>query len=247
MSLPKPPRVVGHRGAATYAPENTLASLREARRRGASWVEFDVKLSADGVPILMHDAALRRTTGIDRAVATVPWSEIAELDAGAWFDRGFAGERVPSFETAIACLEEQQLGANIEIKPCAIREAATAIALAETLRRSWPASLPTPILSSFRDAALAAAMRAAPEFPRALLMSEVAPGWRKRAAAVGAVGINVNGRNLTARQADEIKEAGYLLGVYTINDPRLAQLLVGMGAEWVITDTPDVIIAAIGT
>ena len=78
-------------------------------------------------------------------------------------------------------------------------------------------------------------------------MSEITPGWRKRVAAVGAVGINVNGRNLTARQADEIKEAGYLLGVYTINDPRLAQLLVGMGADWVITDTPDVIIAAIGS
>ena len=133
------PLWIAHRGAGKLAPENTLAAFRVGASHGYRAFECDVKLSADGVPILMHDSALRRTTGVDRAVATVPWSEIAELDAGAWFDRGFAGERVPSFETAIACLEEQQLGANIEIKPCAIREAATAIAVAETLRRSWPA------------------------------------------------------------------------------------------------------------
>ena len=60
------PKVIGHRGAAAYAPENTLVSFREARRRGATWVEIDVKLTADGVPIVMHDDSLKRTMGIDR-------------------------------------------------------------------------------------------------------------------------------------------------------------------------------------
>ena len=60
------PKVVGHRGAAAYAPENTLESFREAKRRGATWVEIDVKLTADSVPILMHDASLKRTMGVDR-------------------------------------------------------------------------------------------------------------------------------------------------------------------------------------
>ena len=66
------PQVIGHRGAMAYAPENTLASFREARRRGARWVEIDVKLTADAVPILMHDASLKRTMGIDRRVAETP-------------------------------------------------------------------------------------------------------------------------------------------------------------------------------
>ena len=66
------PRVIGHRGAAAYAPENTLASFREARKRGARWVETDVKLTQDGVPIVMHDESLKRTTGVDRLVARTP-------------------------------------------------------------------------------------------------------------------------------------------------------------------------------
>src|ERR1700761_745137 len=63
------PKIIGHRGAPAYAPENTLESFREAHRRGAPWIETDVKLTADGVPVLMHDDSLKRTTGVDRLVA----------------------------------------------------------------------------------------------------------------------------------------------------------------------------------
>jgi glycerophosphoryl diester phosphodiesterase len=240
------PRVIGHRGAATYAPENTLASLREARRRGAAWVEFDVKLSADNVPLLMHDESLRRTAGDDRAVAALPWSQLADIDVGTWFDRGFAGERVPSLEAAIDCLAENGLGANIELKPSPIRESGTASAVVALLRRRWPTTLPPPLLSSFKDASLAAALRTAPEYDRALLLGEVGPDWLARARAVEAVAINVDGRKLGAGRAREIKDAGFQLAAYTINDPALARTLVAMGVDCIITDTPDVIIAAVG-
>ena len=173
------PQVIGHRGAMAYAPENTLASFREARRRGATWVEIDVKLTADGVPILMHDPSLKRTMGIDRLVAETPR---AELPA-----------EVPTFEQAIACFRELGLGCNVEIKPCEGREAETARITVETLRRCWPAALPAPLLSSFKDASLRAALRAAPEFARALLIREIADDWRPRAEAVAAAGINTNG------------------------------------------------------
>lgn len=249
MSLPSLtlPRVVGHRGAATYAPENTLASLREARRRGATWVEFDVKLSGDGVAMLMHDDSLKRTAGLDRLAAATPWAEIRGLDAGIWKARGFAGERVPSFAEAIACLGEEGLGANVEIKPCPGREAETARATVETLRKHWPAHLPTPLLSSFQDAALAAALEAAPEYPRAILIDELKDDWRVRAEAVRALGVNTNGKKLAPTMASEIKAAGYLLSVYTINDPDKARALVAMGVDCVITDSPDLILAAIGS
>ncbi len=248
MSLPplQLPRVVGHRGAATYAPENTLASLREARRRGASWVEFDVKLSGDGVAMLMHDDSLKRTTGLDRLAAATPWAEIQSLDAGAWMAPRFAGQRVPSFAEAIACLAEEGLGANVEIKPCSGREAETARAAVEMLRKHWPASLPTPLLSSFQDAALAAAREAAPEYPRAILIDDLKDGWRARAEAVAAVGVNTNGKKLSPTMAAAIKAAGYLLSVYTINDPDRARALIAMGVDCVITDSPDVILAALG-
>ncbi|MBX3498642.1 MAG: glycerophosphodiester phosphodiesterase [Alphaproteobacteria bacterium] len=239
------PRVIGHRGAATYAPENTLASLREARRRGATWVEFDVKLSADGVAMLMHDESLKRTAGLDRLASATSWTQISGLDAGSWMAPRYAGQRVPSFVEAIGCLGDEGLGANVEIKPCPGREAQTAQAAVEILRARWPAHLPTPLLSSFKDAALAAALEAAPEYPRAILIDELRDDWRLRAEAVGAIGVNTNGKKLTAGRAAEIKAAGYLLSVYTINDSSKARELVSMGVDCVITDSPDVILAAL--
>jgi len=225
------PKVIGHRGAAAYSPENTLESFREARRRGATWVETDIKLTADGVPIVMHDESLKRTTGVDRLVAETPR---AELPAG-----------VPTFEEAIACFGEEGLGCNVEIKPCPGREAETGRVVVETLRRCWPAHLPAPLLSSFKDESLAAAHRAAPEFARALLIGMIGDDWRARAEAVAAGGINTNGEKLTAVRAVEIRKAGYTLSVYTIDDGDVAKALIGMGVDCVITDAPDVILAAL--
>jgi glycerophosphoryl diester phosphodiesterase len=225
------PQVIGHRGAMAYAPENTLASFREARRRGATWVEIDVKLTADGVPILMHDRSLERTMGIDRLVAETPR---AELPAD-----------VPTFEQAIACFLELGLGCNVEIKPCEGREAETARVAVETLRRSWPAALPPPLLSSFKDASLKAALETAPEFARALLIGELGDDWQARAEALGAAGVNVGRRKLTAAGAVAIKRAGYALSVWTVNEPDEARALLGMGADCIITDAPDVILRAL--
>ena len=226
------PNVIGHRGAAAYAPENTLDSFREARRRGAAWVETDVKLTADGVPILMHDASLKRTTGVDRLVSRTKAADLPK--------------DVPTFEAAIQCWRELGLGANVEIKPCEGREAETARVAVATLRRCWPASLPAPLLSSFKDISLAAAREAAPEFARAILIDKLEDDWRARTDAVGAVGVNTNGNLLTAPRAVEIREAGYLLGVYTIDDGKIARVLVAMRVQCVITDAPDTIISALG-
>jgi glycerophosphoryl diester phosphodiesterase len=225
------PKVIGHRGAMAYAPENTLASFREARRRGATWVETDIKLTADGVPIVMHDASLKRTAGIDRLVAATPAAELPK--------------DVPTFEDAIACFEELGLGCNVEIKPDEGREAETARVVVAMLRRCWPSSLPPPLLSSFKEASLVAAREAAPEFARAILLGELKDDWRARAEAVGALGVNTNGEKLSALRARAVKQAGFALSVYTIDDPTLAQALVAMGADCVITDKPDVILAAL--
>lgn len=222
------PEVIGHRGAMAYAPENTLDSFREAKRRGATWVEIDVKLTADGVPIVMHDSSLKRTMGVDRLVAEM---RAAELPAA-----------VPTFEQAIACFGELGLGCNVEIKPCEGREEETARVVVATLRNRWPDALPAPLLSSFKDASLAAARQAAPEFARALLIGELKDDWHGRAATVAAVGINTNGKQLTAPRAIEVKKAGYLLSAYTINDPDVARVLVAMGVDCIITDAPDLIL-----
>lgn len=215
-----------------YAPENTLESFREAKRRGAAWVEIDVKLTADGVPVVMHDASLKRTTGVDRLVAETPRAELPVI--------------VPTFEEAIALFQELGLGCNVEIKPCEGREEETARAVVATLRSAWPASLPSPLLSSFKGASLRAAQKAAPEFARALLLSELDADWRPRAEAVGAAGMNIGSKKLTAEGAAAVKRAGYALSVWTVNDPDQAKAVIGMGADCIITDAPDVILRALG-
>jgi glycerophosphoryl diester phosphodiesterase len=225
------PKVIGHRGAAAYAPENTLESFREARRRGATWVEIDVKLTVDSVPILMHDSSLKRTMGIDRLAAETKAADLPK--------------DVPTFERAIACFQELGLGCNVEIKPCEGRETETARVTVETLRRCWPAQLPPPLLSSFAEGSLAAARQAAPEFDRALLLGEIRDDWQARTEAVGAKGVNTNGQKLTAPRAVEIRKAGFTLSVYTINDGDVARALVAMGVDCVITDAPDVILKAL--
>jgi glycerophosphoryl diester phosphodiesterase len=239
------PLVVGHRGAAAYAPENTLASFRKARKRGASWVEFDVKLSSDNRLVLMHDASLKRTTGTDAMVAATSYADLRKLDAGAWFGASFKNERVPEFEETVALLKELGLGANIEIKPCPGREEETAIAVVEALDRIWPAELPTPLLSSFKDAALAAAQQKAPHYPRFSLFDVIEGPWRDRAKAVGAIGINTNGHKLRPDGAQAVKAAGYLMGVYTINEGPKSAALRAMGADCIITDAPDIVLAAL--
>jgi len=183
------------------------------------------------VPIIMHDESLKRTTGLDRLVAATPRADLPK--------------DVPTFEEAIACFAELGLGCNVEIKPCPGREAETARVTVAMLRRCWPAQLPPPLLSSFKPASLVAAREAAPEFARAILLGKIEEDWRARTDEVGAVGVNTNGLKLTAPQAVDIKKAGYALSLYTIDDGEVARVLVGMGANCIITDAPDVILAAL--
>ena len=149
------PPVIGHRGAAGAAPENTLASIRKARELGATWIEFDVKLTKDGHPILFHDDCLERTTDGRGAVAATTLAEIRRLDAGGWFGPAFRGEPVPTLEQALALCVELRLGINVEIKPCAGREAETAQVTVATLLDVWP-----------RDRAGAVGLELLPRVPR---------------------------------------------------------------------------------
>lgn len=239
MSSLHVPRIIGHRGAKAAAPENTLAGFREARREGALWVEFDVKLTADSRPVLMHDETLERTTDGRGRVAETTFAELRRLDAGLRFGPAWQGERVPSLGEALAVLAELDMGFNLEIKPCPGREAETArIAMAE-LAAHWPPTRPMPIVSSFSTVALATA-RATVSSPVAFgyLVGELASGWQAEASRLGCRSVHVGWRKLTHRQIDEVKAADYLVLVWTVNERPRAQELLAWGADAVISDCP---------
>jgi glycerophosphoryl diester phosphodiesterase len=235
--------VIGHRGAAAHAPENTLAGLRRARALGCRWVEFDVRLTVDDELILLHDERLERTTSGRGKAAAQPLAAIRACDAGAWFAPCFAGERVPTLAQAIAVLAEEGLGANVEIKAARGRAGPTGAATADLLSRLWPPRLPAPLISSFLPEALAAARDRAPAIARGLLVGAVPRGWRARAERLGCVSINADHRRLRPATVVEIRQFGYSVLAYTVNDAARARQLFDWGVASVFSDVPDLILA----
>jgi glycerophosphoryl diester phosphodiesterase len=233
------PRIIGHRGAAAHAPENTLAGFRKAHALGVGWVEFDVRLTADGRCIVLHDDTIDRTTDGSGAAADMTLETLAAWDAGAWFDPGFAGETIPTFEEVIDLLAELGLGANVEIKPHPGAEVETAEAVCRILRASWPAGLPAPLLSSFAYPALETARRVAPELARGLLLGRVGDDWRRLAEGIEARTIHCDHARLTESRTREIRAAAYPLLAYTVNHAGRARELFGWGVCGVFSDAPD--------
>ncbi len=239
---PTLPKIIGHRGAAKAAPENTLVSMREAKRQGATWVEIDAKLTADNKVILLHDDLLDRTTSGKGAAAQASLAEIRGLDAGAWFAPAFAGEKVPTLEELVAEVLSLGLGLNVEIKPCPGREQVTAEFVLRELQRLWPSHLEKPLISSFAYDSLKVARALAPEFPRAVLIEDQPENWRALCEGVAAIGLNPWHKTLTPEWAKAIKQAGYLIATYTVNEPARARELFGWGVDSVFSDVPGLLL-----
>jgi glycerophosphoryl diester phosphodiesterase len=231
--------VIGHRGAAKYAPENTLAGLRKAKELGCLWVEIDVRLTADGQLVLLHDDRLERTTDGRGRVSASPLATVLQHDAGGRFDAGFAGERVPTLEQAVQLLAELGLGANIELKAARGRADKTGATAADLLARLWPSELPAPLISSFLCDALAAARAHVPEIARGLLFRAVPKNWRDLASRLGCATIHADHRRLDRAVIAEIRASGYPLLAYTVNDPWRARALLAWGVTSVFSDDPQ--------
>lgn len=237
------PRVIGHRGAVGHAPENTLAGIRKAAELGATWVEFDVALTRDDIPVLMHDDTVDRTTDGSGNLADLTLQDVRNLDAGRWFSDAFAGERIPTLTETIRLLHTLGLGANVEIKPTPGRAPETGRIVAKQVADEWPNSLRAPVFSSFQVDALVAAQQAAPEIPRGWLMRRPVKDWRDQAEALDCLSIHCNHRALDSNIASEVRGAGYHLLAYTVNDANRALKLFEWGVESVFSDYPERILA----
>jgi glycerophosphoryl diester phosphodiesterase len=236
------PAVIGHRGAAARAPENTLAGFRIAKSLGCRWVEFDVRLTADNALAVCHDDRLERTTNGRGAISKLPLAAIRAFDAGAWFDRSFTGQRVPILDEALVLCRELDLGANVEIKAEHGRGPATSAAVAATFDR-LSGGLPAVLISSFLEDAVAEAAEQMPEIPRAVLFRKVPSNWTEIAETLGCATINADQRHLFKGRVAEIDAAGYPVLAYTVNDAARAWQLFDWGVTSVFSDAPDIILA----
>ena len=236
------PKVIGHRGAKAYAPENTLASIHTAADMGVEWVEIDAKLTKDGIPIVFHDDDLSRCTGDSRKVADLTFEEIQELDAGSFFGESFIGEKIPALEDVLNVIIDRGLGLNLEIKPCPGREIETTEVALDCATRIWPDDIPPPLVSSFSHVSLERALEIMPEWPRGFLIDEYNENWKDIAKHLDVHTINIDGNTASDAEIQEYIEYGKPVLAYTINDPMRAQALIEMGVTGVFSDNPDIII-----
>ena len=233
------PRIIAHRGGGLLTPENTLAALRYAANLGFAGVEFDVKLTADDVPVLFHDDTLERTTDDSGPVAETRFDIMTQFDAGSWFANEYTEEPVPAFAAAIALCKEAGLWANVEIKPCPGRERETGRLVARMTKLLWSGAPLPPLLSSFSADALEAAMTEAPELPRALLCNEIPADWEPMLDGLQCVALHVAFDQLTKEAVAAVQATQRGVLAYTVNESVDALGLIEMGVDALITDQID--------
>lgn len=239
------PPVIAHRGASSIAPENTLAAIRAAREQGANWIELDVKITYDGVPVLMHDETLERTTNGTGFVAEASWGDLARLDAGQAFDARYKGEGVPHLSDALNTALFNSLSVMIEIKPCPGRaKATTMVAVIETAK-IWPEGDVYPVISSFDVESLMISAQLEPQWPRCLIFDEWDLEWRSKAETIEASALSFEEKLLNQERVKELNRIGLPLLAYTVNDPVRAKELLAWGVAAVYADNPRVIVEAL--
>lgn len=223
------PRIIAHRCGGTGAPENSLAGLALAARLGCRGVEFDTMLSADGVPILMHDDTVDRTTNGHGPVAALTVAELRRLDIGS--------EPVPLLAEALEYCARLGLWANIEIKAGAGGDdERLGRIVGKFLAERWNGR---GVVSSFSPVALAAARAQAPRFGHALLASTLPADWLAKKEELGAIAVHVNAKYLTAENIAAVRRAGLTLACYTVNDRSRAEELFATGVDAIFTDRPE--------
>lgn len=227
---------IAHRGAGKLAPENTLAAFRLGGRHGYRAYECDVKLSADGVPFLLHDATLERTTNLTGRAADRPWAELAQADAGGWHGREHAGEPPASLASVGAWCRRNGHALNIEIKPTPGDEYRTGEIVAAAAASAWHDEPVPPLLSSFQVASLEGARASAPSLPRALLLEALPDGWFATALRLGCVAVVADQALIDAPMVQQLHDAGLRALAYTVNEPDSARRLMACGIDGLITD-----------
>lgn len=219
------PKIIAHRCGGHLAMENSVAGLLAAKRAGCRAVEFDVMLTADRVPILMHDETLDRTTLCRGAVAALTLAEIRACDP-----------RVPTLGEAIGMCERLGLWANVELKPAAGHEAETGAVVGQWLARNWHGN---GVVSSFSEDSALAARHELPQAAFALLCDALPADWSESMQRLGAVGVHLDAHRVDDAAAGQLNAAGIPWAAWTVDDAVLAERMFSLGAAAIFTDRPE--------
>ncbi len=232
--------VVAHRGASGIAPENTLSSFAEAIRSGAHFIEMDVQVTADGIPIVFHDKGLSRTTNGSGFASKLTYEELQQFDSGNWFSEKFTGEKIPTLEDVLESVQNKIL-VNIELKNLGtnpLPHIEKIIKIIENFNYSDKV-----VISSFYYDQLKIVKKIKSTIPTAiirlpkdrLLPSEIAKQFPFE-------GLVCNIEELNNEIVDDAHQIGLFLGIYTVNNPSELEYVLKFDIKAIVTNFPEQII-----
>lgn len=238
-----PPQPVAHRAASQQDPENTRAAISKALTLGFDVIELDVRLSRDGIPVLLHDATLDRTTSAAGPATALIAAELANLDAGSWHHPGFADESVPTLAEALDLIDGAAR-VNIDVKTDA-----AAPPIIDVIRRSRVqdgvvisgcAAPPGPVKCTGSPRKSHSCSNHRPRSPAADGEPPHSPIDSIPAALhLGAVGINLDHRHVTDEFRRAAHDAGLQVWAYTVDDKPSYYALVAGGVDFITSNWPD--------
>ncbi|MEZ9523496.1 glycerophosphodiester phosphodiesterase family protein [Enterovibrio norvegicus] len=230
--------IIGHRGVAALAPENTLSGIRKAAECGLDWVEIDTQLSADGIPVIFHDDTVERCTDGNGKLETFNVSALKNLDAGSWFDKAHSDERIPTLEETLAFCLDEGVSINLEIKIYRDAQVAPLVEAVSAVLASSAFPAEKLLISSFSKNALMRCKAAIPQCRFGFIADKRNISDLDAFDDVGLYSVHVDHRMLTSELAKEIKSKGYILNIWTLNECEKADAFIGMGVDNIITDDP---------
>lgn len=232
----EPAFVAGHRGDASAAPENTMPAFDRAFDGPADFVETDVQLTSDGVPVLFHDVTLNRTTNGRGTVAEHTAAQLKKLDAGSWYGKSYAGTRIPTLDAFLVRLAKSDKKALVELKfGWTLNQVRTVVALIDSHRLQSRV-----VLQSFSLETLTNLQLAAPRYARMMLVRELPADPVPMARQFGVIALGTTARAV-AKSPDAVgrlHEAGIAVICYTLNTRDAWSEARDRGVDGIITDNP---------
>lgn len=233
-------KVIAHRGASGYAPENTLTAFKKAIEMNADGIELDIQMTKDGKIIVMHDWKVDRTTNGRGFVFDLDFDYIKNLEAGTWFSKDFVSEKVPTLEEVLDILPNNMM-LNIEIKDSARKHSKIAEALLQILR-NYPSKFDNIVISSFHHSILKDLQNLEPKLKLALLTASELVDVEKyhKDNDLKCYSYHPEGHLISKEDIDILHKNGIKVFVWTINKEEDLDYLIKIGVDGVITNYPDI-------